>query len=113
MACHPHSYVFTSSRGKSFVGRLSCSEIVVKPGGKLDELCCLALSKLHGEMFDKVIYFVFGIPDICTLSKCKNGNSVYEESWLDLSIDHSSRLKRSIIDCEHRIQSCVYYYYYV
>jgi hypothetical protein len=35
MAGYPHSYLYSSSRGKCFYG-MACHEVYVKPGGKLN-----------------------------------------------------------------------------
>ena len=51
MAGYPHSYLYSSSRGKCFYG-MACHEGHVKPGGKLNDLCQVAISRIgkaYGE----------------------------------------------------------------
>ncbi|CAG2217256.1 unnamed protein product [Mytilus edulis] len=78
MVSYPHSYLFTSSRGKCFYG-MACKDIYVKSGGRLQDLCRIAVSRLKGDMSGCIIYFVVGIPDICTLTR-KKINLIYTKS---------------------------------
>ncbi|CAG2195383.1 unnamed protein product [Mytilus edulis] len=103
MVSYPHSYLFTSSRGKCFYG-MACKDIYVKSGGRLQDLCRIAVSRLKGDMSGCIIYFVVGIPDICTLTRKKDQFNLYEESWLDLEVDHVSKMKDIISDTERRIK---------
>lgn len=59
------SCVFTSSRGRS-LSRIGC-KVEVIPGGTYDQLCDLAIKRLM-VMVNRpsIVYFVAGIPDICT-----------------------------------------------
>ena len=100
---YPHTYLFTSSRGKCF-SDIACMDVCVKSGGKLRDLCQLAISRLNGDLSGKIIYFVAGIPDICTLTRKKDRFSIYEESWLNLEIDHLSKFKNCILDTERKIK---------
>ena len=70
MAGYPHSYLYSSSRGKCFYG-MACREVHVKPGGKLNDLCQVAISRIGKDMCNKIIYFIAGIPDICTMKRKK------------------------------------------
>ena len=70
MAGYPHSYLYSSSRGKCFYG-MACREVHVKPGGKLNDLCQVAISRIGKDMCNKIIYFIAGIPDICTMERKK------------------------------------------
>ena len=53
MAGYPHSYLYSSSRGKCFYG-MACHEVHVKPGGKLDDLCQVAISRIGKDMCNKI-----------------------------------------------------------
>ena len=104
MALYPHSYLFASSRGKCFSG-MACKDIIIKSGGKLQDLCRIAISRLKGDTcVHSIVYFVIGIPDICTLTRKKDGVSYYEESWLNLDVDHVSNMKNLILDTESKIK---------
>ena len=103
MAGYPHSYLYSSSRGKCFYG-MACHEVHVKPGGKLNDLCQVAISRIGKDMSDKIIYFIAGIPDICTMIRKKYRYYRYEESFLELEIDHVSNLKACILNIEQQIK---------
>lgn len=62
-----NTYIYASSRGKS----LDMEDIFVKakPGGKLMILYELAERHLMHINGTKLVYFVCGLPDICTLSR--------------------------------------------
>ena len=49
MAGFPHSYLYSSSRAKCFYG-MACQEVHVKPGGKLNDLCQVAISRIGKDM---------------------------------------------------------------
>jgi hypothetical protein len=51
-------------------------------------------------MCNKIIYFIAGIPDICTMKRKKYRYHKYEESFLELEIDHVSNMKACILDIE-------------
>ena len=70
MAGFPHSYLYSSSRAKCFYG-MACQEVHVKPGGKLNDLCQVAISRIETDMCNTIIYFIAGIPDICTTKRKK------------------------------------------
>lgn len=71
MAGYPHSYLYSSSRGRCFNG---------------------------------IIYFIAGIPDICTMIRKIYRYYKYEESFLELEIDHVSNLKACIVNIEQQIK---------
>ena len=96
---YSHTYIFTSSRGKALKGKVDCESIVVVPGGKLRTLCNMAFDKLKHVEGQKLVYFVAGIPDICSLERDRMDN--YEESYLKHDIDHVQNMK-SIF---HHVQS--------
>jgi hypothetical protein len=50
---------------------MACHEVHVKPGGKLNDLCQVAISRIGKDMCNKIIYFIAGIPDICTMKRKK------------------------------------------
>lgn len=62
-----NTYIYALSRGKS----LNMGDIFVKakPGGKLITLYELAKRHLMHINGTKLVYFVGGLPDICTLSR--------------------------------------------
>ena len=100
---NPHSYVFTSSRGRRMEGELKVRYIHVLPGGKLKTLCDIAYRKLHFVPGKKIVYFVAGIPDICSLDRKKFEN--YEESCLEKGVDHVERFKSVILEVESIMKS--------
>ena len=104
MAGFPHSYLYSSSRGQCFYG-MACQEVHVKPGGKLNDLCQVAISKIEKDMCNTIIYFIAGIPDICTMKRKKYRYHMYKESFLEFEIDHVSNMKACILDTEHRLRS--------
>ena len=55
-------------------------------------------------MSNKIIYFIAGIPDICTMKWKKYRYHTYEESFLELEIDHVSHMKTCILDTERQIK---------
>lgn len=103
MAGYPHSYLYSSSRGKCFYG-MACHEDHVKPGGKLNDLCQVAISRIGKDMCNKIIYFIAVIPDICTIKRKTYRYHKYEESFLELEIDHVSNMKACILDTERQIK---------
>jgi hypothetical protein len=52
----------------------------------------------------KIIYFIAGIPDICTMKRKKYRYHMYKESFLELEIDHVSNMKACILDTERQIK---------
>jgi uncharacterized membrane protein len=44
-------------------------------------------------MCNTIIYFIAGIPDICTMKRKTYRYHKYEESFLELEIDHVSNIK--------------------
>ena len=103
MAGYPHSYLYSSSRGKCFYG-MACREVHVKPGGKLNDLCQVAISRIEKDMCNNIIYFIAGIPDIYTMNRKKYRYHMYKESFLELEIDHVSNMKACILDTERQIK---------
>lgn len=99
-----HTYIFTSSRGKTLEGKINCEYIEVIPGGKLNVLCDIAYKKLKNVEGRKLVYFVAGIPDICTLDKIRKHK--YEESYLkqiELK-DHIQRIKSVLKRVEFKMK---------
>ena len=103
MAGYPRSYLYSSSRGKCFYG-MACHEVHVKPGGKLNDLYRVAISRIGKDMCNKIVYFIAGIPDICTMKWKKYRYHTYEESFLELEIDYVSNMKACILDTERHIK---------
>ena len=95
---NPHSYVYTSSRGRRLEGRINAKSIYVLPGGKLQTLCDIAYDKLKYVDGVKIAYFIVGIPDICCLEKDKKRG--YEESILQLDINHFEKFKATVLSVE-------------
>ena len=84
-------YIYASSRGKS----LDMGDIFVKakPGDKLMTLYELAKRHLMHINGTKLVYFVCGLPDICTLSRKEY--PLYEESHIDMTSSECNLLKWS------------------
>ena len=84
-----NTYIYASSRGKS----LDMGDIFVKakPGGKLMTLYKLAKRHLMHINGTKLVYFVCGLPDICTLSRKEY--PLYEESHIDMTSRECDLLK--------------------
>ncbi|XP_052060713.1 uncharacterized protein LOC127700987 isoform X2 [Mytilus californianus] len=105
---NPHSFVFTSSRGRNMEGRLHCQFMQV-PGGKLKTLCHIAHSKLQFVQGENIVYFIPDIQDICSLDTDRNSN--HEELYLQSSdnngneIDHVEKFKSSILEIENVMRS--------
>jgi hypothetical protein len=83
---------------------MACHEVHVKPGGKLNNLCQVAISRIGKDMCNQFIYFIAGIPDICSMRRTKYRYHRYEESFLELEIDHVSNMKACILDTERQIK---------
>ena len=103
MAGYPRSYLYSCSRGTCFYG-MACHEVHVKPAGKLNDLCQVAISRIGKDMCNKIIYFIAGNPDICTMKRKTYRYHMYEESFLELEIDHVSNMKACILDTERQIK---------
>jgi hypothetical protein len=43
---------------------MACHEGHVKPGGKLNDLCQVAISRIGKNMCNSIIYFIAGIPQM-------------------------------------------------
>jgi hypothetical protein len=74
---YTNSYIFGSSRGRS-MSQVKCKQVNILPGGTYSKLCDLAEKQLRNNTDPKIVYFIAGIPDICTLTRDKKQN--YEES---------------------------------
>ncbi|CAG2226845.1 unnamed protein product [Mytilus edulis] len=96
------SYIFASSRGSS-MSQVDCKQVNIIPGGTYDRLCSLAEKRLHNVVHPKIVYFVAGIPDICSLVRIKNEK--YEESYLYLEKDHVALIKETMSDVEKRMKN--------
>ena len=83
---YTNSYIFGSSRGRS-MSQVKCKQVNILPGGTYNIANCdLAEKQLRNNTDPKIVYFIAGIPDICTLSRDKKQK--YEESYLNLEKDH-------------------------
>ncbi|CAC5372606.1 unnamed protein product [Mytilus coruscus] len=89
------SYIFASSRGSS-MSQVDCKQVNIITGGTYDRLCSLAEKRLHNIVHPKIVYFVAGIPDICSLVRIKNEK--YEESYLYLEKDHVALIQEAMSD---------------
>lgn len=75
---------------------------------KTIKTCDLAYEKLKLTQGNKIVYFIAGIPDICTLAK--DVYSKYEESYLKLhnsvgkEIDHVDNFMQKIYTVEARMK---------
>ncbi|CAG2226862.1 unnamed protein product [Mytilus edulis] len=96
------SYIFASSRGSS-MSQVDCKQVNIIPGGTYDRLCSLAEKRLHNVVHPKIVYFVAGIPDICSLVRIKNEK--YEESYLYTDKDHVALIKETMSDVEKRMKN--------
>jgi hypothetical protein len=83
---------------------MACHEVHVKPGDKLNDLCQVAISRIGKDMCNKIIYFIAGILDICTMKRKKCRYHTCEESFLEHEIDHVSNMKTCILDTERQIK---------
>jgi hypothetical protein len=88
-----------------FLIRFSTS-VNILPGGTYSKLCDLAEKQLRNNTDPKIVYFIAGIPDICTLTRDKKQK--YEESYLNLEKDNFGR--RSNIP-RWQLPLCVYLNY--
>jgi hypothetical protein len=43
-------------------------QVNILPGGTYSKLCDLAEKQLRNNTYPKIVYFIAGIPDICTLT---------------------------------------------
>ncbi|CAG2188178.1 unnamed protein product [Mytilus edulis] len=102
-----HTYIYTSSRGKVLEGKVRCKTLRVVPGGKLETLCKYAYDDLKDIDGLKIVYFIAGIPDICSLERNRRSN--YEESFLKRTdnscFEHALRLKNTIVNTETKLKS--------
>ncbi|CAC5391273.1 unnamed protein product [Mytilus coruscus] len=96
------SYIFASSCGSS-MSQVDCKHVNIVPGGTYDRLCSLAEKRLHNIVHPKIVYFVAGIPDICSLMRIKNEK--YEESYLYLEKDHVALIQETMSDVEKRMKN--------
>jgi hypothetical protein len=83
---------------------MACQEVHAKPGGKLNDLFQFAISRIEKNMCYKKNYFIAGIPDICTMKSKKYRYHRYEESFLELEMEHVSNMKAYILDTERQIK---------
>lgn len=82
-----NSYAYCSSRGRCLQD-LQCAGVVVKPGVKLLKLFDIAKRDLRLVEGTRIVYFVCGIPDICTL--LREEHPLYEESIINMNISTDS-----------------------
>lgn len=95
---YTHSYIFGSSRGRS-MNQVKCKQVNILPGGTYHKLCDLAEKQLRNNIDPKIVYYIAGIPDICTLTRDKKEK--YEESYLNLEKD--VHVQNAISDVEKRM----------
>ncbi|CAC5391254.1 unnamed protein product [Mytilus coruscus] len=95
------SYIFASSRGSS-MSQVDCKQVNIIPGGTYDRLCSLAEKLLHNIVHPKIVYFVAGNPDICSLVRIKNDKN--EESYLYLEL-HVTLIQEAMSDVEKRMKN--------
>ena len=95
---YTYSYIFGSSRGRS-MSQVKCKQVNILPGGTYSKLCDLAEKQLRNNTDPKIVYFIAGIPDICTLTRDKKEK--YEESYLNLEKD--VHVQNAISDVEKRM----------
>lgn len=96
-----NSYIYASSRGRS-LSDVNCKSLRVVPGGKLRQLCEFAVEELSSVQGPKIVYFIAGIPDICTLNRDRKSN--YEENFLDMSKKHVECYKEILVNVEQEMQ---------
>jgi hypothetical protein len=65
---YTNSYIFGSSGGRS-MSQVKCKQVNILPGGTYSTLCDLAEKQLRKNTDPKIVYFIAGIPDICTLTR--------------------------------------------
>jgi hypothetical protein len=56
-----------SSRGRS-MSQVKCKQVNILPGGTYSTPCDLAEKQLRNNTDPKIVFFIAGIPDICTLT---------------------------------------------
>ena len=81
--------VNSRNRGKSL--DMGDTFVKAKPGDKLMTLYELAKRQLMHINGTKLVYFVCGLPDICTLSRKEY--ALYEESHIDMTSSECDLLK--------------------
>lgn len=99
---YTNSYIFGSSRGRS-MSQVKCKQVNNLPGGTYSKLCDLAEKQLRKNTDPKIVYFIAGIPDICTVIRDKKEK--YEESYLNLEKDHVLHVQNTISDVEKRMRN--------
>ena len=99
---YTNSYIFGSSRGRS-MSQVKCKQVNILPGGTFSKLCDLAEKQPCNNTDPKIVYFIAGIPDICTLTRDKKQK--YEESYLNLEKDHVLHIQNTISDVEKRMRN--------
>ena len=88
-----NSFIYASSPGRSLDG-VNCRFLRVIPGGKLRQLCEMAADDLVSVQGLRIVYFLAGIPDICSLKRDRK--TKYEENFLDISKDHVKLYKENL-----------------
>ena len=96
-----NSFIYASSRGRSLEG-VNCKVLRIIPGGKLRQLCEMAVDDLVRVQGLNIVYFLAGIPDICTLKR--DNKTKYEENFLDMSKDHVELYKDHLLYVERQMQ---------
>ena len=77
-------YIYASSRGRN-LNDVNFRKRSI-PGGKLKQQCEIAANDLVFLNGPKIVYFLAGIPDICTL--VRDNQAKYEENFLNMSENH-------------------------
>jgi hypothetical protein len=85
------------------MNQVKCKQVNIPPGGTYSKLCDLAEKQLRNNTDPKIVYFIAGIPDICTLTRDKKQK--YEESYLNLEKDHVLHVQNTISDVEKRMRN--------
>lgn len=104
---NPRTYTYTSSRGRTLEGKLFCQHLYVKPGANLRQLCDKAYDDLKDIDGNKIVYFIAGIPDICSVRRANR----YQESCLEIrdskgeKINHMQIFKTNIRMIEEKLSS--------
>jgi hypothetical protein len=85
------------------MSQVKCKQVNILSGGTYSQLCDLVEKHLPNNIGPKIVYFIAGIPDICTLTRDKKQK--YEESYLNLEKDHVLHIQNTISDVEKRMRN--------
>jgi hypothetical protein len=96
------SFVGHPTSGRS-MSQVKYKQVNILSGGTYSKLCDLTEKQLRNNTDPKIVYFIAGIPDICTLTRDKKQR--YEESYLNLEKDHVLHIQNTISDVEKRMRN--------